>query len=337
MKLSVIVPAYNVEKYIERCILSILNQSLKEIEVILIDDGSSDQTRNICKKIAEIDTRLIVICQENQGVAKARNNGLTIAQGDYIIFIDSDDYIEKDCLVTVYKLACQTNADIVLWDLCNIYENGRRKYNHPIRGDERLFEKGQIAELEYMILSGQSESGESVLSLSGPVCKLIKKNLAKNCFFPENITLGEDTCYVLQLIKKCEKIKYINRYFYNRCIQSDSLSMKIDEMTAVRMSEYVNWVCEYYKEQEEKKAILNSFCYQRYQAIILDYFFSNRYKNYNEAIWNIKNYIKMTNYTIDYSKIFKRHHLRDKFLCVLIKLNFLQPIYLLCKLKNKIK
>ena len=100
-KISIVVPVYNCEQYIKKCIKSILNQTFKEFELILIDDESQDQSGEICEEYAKLDKRIIVIHQKNQGVSKTREKGLKIAKSKYVTFIDSDDYIKEDYL---YKL-----------------------------------------------------------------------------------------------------------------------------------------------------------------------------------------------------------------------------------------
>ncbi|MEI0700190.1 glycosyltransferase, partial [Brachyspira intermedia] len=112
IKISVIIPVYNVEKYLDKCLTSIINQSLKDIEIICINDGSTDSSLQILESYKEKDNRIIIINQKNLKQAAARNNGLKIAKGEYISFVDSDDYIEKDFLKKLYQTAINNNADI---------------------------------------------------------------------------------------------------------------------------------------------------------------------------------------------------------------------------------
>lgn len=115
-KVSVIVPVYNVENYIRKCLDSIISQTLKDIEIILVDDGSEDNSGKICDEYAEKDSRIIVIHQKNNGLSNARNTGLNIASGEYIGFVDSDDYIKSEMYSEMYQTAEKTDADMVL---CN--------------------------------------------------------------------------------------------------------------------------------------------------------------------------------------------------------------------------
>ena len=115
VKISVIVPVYNCEDYIGESISSLLNQTFKDIEIICMDDGSSDNSLNILNKIAANDSRLKVFSQENQGASVARNNALKKATGDYVYFFDADDYIVEDALEKVYKKAVSTDSEIVIF------------------------------------------------------------------------------------------------------------------------------------------------------------------------------------------------------------------------------
>ena len=111
---SVIVPVYNVEKYIEKCIESIFNNQINDVEIIIVNDGSTDNSRNIINKYAERDN-IVIIDQENAGLSAARNSGLKIAKGEYILFLDSDDYLEPEALDILYKVVCESRADLYVF------------------------------------------------------------------------------------------------------------------------------------------------------------------------------------------------------------------------------
>lgn len=111
--ISVIIPVYNVCNYLEKCVASVINQTHKELEIILIDDGSTDGSGELCDKLMDLDSRIIVVHQDNQGLSVARNTGLEIAKGDWIAFLDSDDWIEPDMYEVLLELAYEQSADIV--------------------------------------------------------------------------------------------------------------------------------------------------------------------------------------------------------------------------------
>ena len=113
-KVSVIIPVYNVEKYLRECLNSVINQTLKDIEIILVDDGSTDSSLSICQEYAKKDDRIIVLTQQNQGAAVARNNGIKIAKGEYLSILDSDDYFDLSMLEKLYNKAVKDDLDITI-------------------------------------------------------------------------------------------------------------------------------------------------------------------------------------------------------------------------------
>ena len=136
IKLSIIVPVYNVEQYLDECIQSLLNQTLKNIEIILVDDGSPDNSPQMCDEYAKQDSRIKVIHKVNRGLGYARNSGLEISQGEYVTFIDSDDYIDLKAYKTVCELMDSENLDELRFS-CNRFKNDKShsplKYtSHPI-------------------------------------------------------------------------------------------------------------------------------------------------------------------------------------------------------------
>lgn len=112
IKVSIVVPVYNTAKYLEKCLNSICSQTYHNLEIILIDDGSTDQSLNICNSFAEKDSRIHVVHQENKGLSNARNKGMELATGSYISFFDSDDYVEPNMIETMLKVSLFHNADV---------------------------------------------------------------------------------------------------------------------------------------------------------------------------------------------------------------------------------
>lgn len=133
MMISVIVPVYNSEQYLLRCVGSIQGQSIQDIEILLIDDGSQDNSPAICDRLAATDSRIRVIHQENKGVAAARNAGLDVAQGDYVTFVDSDDWIEQNMYERMLRVAEEYSCDVVLCDCVKDDRKHSTVYSHEIR------------------------------------------------------------------------------------------------------------------------------------------------------------------------------------------------------------
>ncbi|MCL2519058.1 MAG: glycosyltransferase [Oscillospiraceae bacterium] len=206
-KISIIVPVYNVEKYFDKCINSILNQTYLNVEVILINDGSSDGSGQLCDKYKEQDNRIKVMHQDNQGQAIARNNGLDIATGNYIGFVDSDDWIEDDMYELLYKNIINYTADI---SMC--------KYT-PIEEDQ-LYTPNLSFENRIVVLEGNDIIKHNLLKyddenrINDGVCnKLYKRYLFDEIRFPPN-KIYEDIMATYQLIQKAKKFVLSSDYKY---------------------------------------------------------------------------------------------------------------------------
>lgn len=225
-KISVIVPVYKVEKYLSRCIDSILAQTFKDFELILIDDGSPDGSGKICDEYAESDSRIIVIHQENSGVSAARNAGLKIAQGEYITFIDSDDWVDSDYLSFLYQLAVDNNADIACCTLLGIDEN--EDNFEIIKLTDNFNEEKNIS-----LSNGNFEIGKWY-SFAAPFCKLIKKVIIDDnkLQFDKSLTIGEDLVFYLQLMHFAKHVIASAKPKYHYFQRNDSAmhSMSFDNM-----------------------------------------------------------------------------------------------------------
>lgn len=186
-KISIIVPVYNVENYLDKCLESIVNQLYKELEIILIDDGSKDKSYLICKKWEKKDCRIKVIHQSNRGVSAARNVGLEIATGNYIAFVDPDDIISRDMFSSMIKNMQDNGADIVA---CGVAERF-------LNQEERIYKKG-----ENPIKLNKKESINRALMLSDDIGgvvwdKLWKRDVIKNIRFDEELAIAEDRLFVI--------------------------------------------------------------------------------------------------------------------------------------------
>lgn len=138
VKVSVIVPVYNVERYVRECLLSIINQTLKDIEIIIVNDGSTDSSYKICEEVARMDERVRLFSQENSGLGPARNFGMSLARGEYLSFVDSDDYIEEGFLECLYGHAAGCDADVAEAEIRIYHESSGKSAYHLFDRDERL-------------------------------------------------------------------------------------------------------------------------------------------------------------------------------------------------------
>lgn len=210
-KVSVIIPVYNVERYVEKSIQSVLNQSMKDIEIILVNDGSTDKSGEICDRYGEKEERIIVIHKENGGLSSARNVGVKAASGDYIGFIDSDDYIESVMYETLYQMAERDSADVAVCGVYDVYKNGKVP---------------QCASREVFVCDQEEMFGHILLGekISGTVCnKLIRKDIAKTLEFPVG-KLFEDVFYSALLVQKIKKVSVTTEPMYFYVHRSDSIT-----------------------------------------------------------------------------------------------------------------
>ncbi len=210
--ISVIVPIFNTGEYLYDCLDSIARQTYKNLEVILVDDGSTDSSSKICDEYAVQDTRFRVIHKQNQGVSKARNAALQVAQGEYIGFVDSDDIIELDMYEFLYAKAIEYNAEISICGTKVIDNSGERK----------------LTNLNELTVLNSDVAAENLLFgrvFTGSPCdKLFKKECIEEVFFPEDIYNGEDIYFVFKSILNSSKIIVAPESKYNYCKREGSAS-----------------------------------------------------------------------------------------------------------------
>ena len=198
--ISVIIPVYNVEKYLPRCMDSVLGQTYQNIEVLLVDDGSKDSSGAICDQYAKRDERVRVWHTKNQGPSAARNLGIERAQGEYLLFVDSDDMISADHIQFLYEKLQMSNADLAI---CS----------YSVTDSDTFTESNQTMQLEW--------TGEQALECllyqkyftTGPWCKLFRKDVFKEVRFPVG-TLYEDTLAIAQAVGKTHKVVYSDAVKY---------------------------------------------------------------------------------------------------------------------------
>lgn len=234
--ISVIVPVYNVEKYICKCIDSIVNQTYKNLEIILIDDGSLDNCPQICDEYAKKDSRIKVIHKKNGGVSSARNMGIGIAKGEYIGFVDSDDLIHKDMYKLMLEFLSENNLDIVN---CNVLEITTEDFFSDevfdlVKNKNYIINK---IDAYNKILLFNSDNGINPFT----VCKLIKKTLLSNIIFNLDFSIGEDMLFCLDVIKESNRIGLLESklYFYNRQEQSVTKTFSAKKITHIKSIEKI--------------------------------------------------------------------------------------------------
>lgn len=203
-KISVIVPVFNSEDYLEKCLDSILNQTLNDIEIILIDDGSTDASLEIIKQYEKKYNNIKYKTKKNEGQAIARNLGIEMATGRFICFVDSDDYIENTMLQKLYEYAIKNNSDIVICDYIEEYEN-------------------KVIKKDSLYIDAESVHKSYILSVAGPCSKIIKTEIFKqnNLKFLEN-NIYEDLAIIPVLALYTKNISYCKEILYHYVIRNNS-------------------------------------------------------------------------------------------------------------------
>ncbi|WBW98954.1 glycosyltransferase [Oceanirhabdus sp. W0125-5] len=209
VKISVIVPVYNAEQYIQQCIESLLCQTLKECEFIFINDGSEDKSREVIEEYIKLDNRIKLINQENQGVSMARNTGIHFATGEYIGFVDADDYIDGNMYEVLYQAAKESDCDVVISNFKSEIHQQKviTKYPFPIN----IVLNDEFIEQEILTYFLREDNLNTVCNKVYK-SKIIKEN---NIKFPQKVPLGEDGMFNMCFFSKAKIMKYIDYSGYN--------------------------------------------------------------------------------------------------------------------------
>lgn len=270
---SVVVPVYNVEKYIDRCIKSIINQSYSNIEILLIDDGSTDKSSVICDKYAKKDSRIIVVHKDNEGLGLTRNCGIELAKGEYITFVDSDDYIEENTIFDAINVIRKDNSDVVMYGFNRVSSNNEIKEFVPNPRKNRYEYDEVLNELlpDY-ISEDPSEHISRNFTNSSCTClfktKLFKKSKVR--YASERKIISEDTYMMINLFPYIKSVSIINHCYYNYCENLSSLShsYRKDRFKALKI--FYNCCVEVFDKNKYNEKV-----YERFNYLFLNYVFAN--------------------------------------------------------------
>ena len=255
-KVSIIVPVYNTEKYLARCINSIIAQSFTDFELILVNDGSTDNSLKICEEYATKDSRIVVIHKENGGVSSARNKGLDIANGEWISFVDADDWISISYLSDLITDISTSSTDIIFHGRVNVLPSNKKTIITP---------NNSI----YNTANNYSEffNEFNLLKFCAPYSKLFRLKIIrdKHICFNTSLKIGEDCDFLLKYLSYCNLIKTSKIANYNYLIHSNSASHKLNSFN----DEFDELIClsETYQNFSKSKKVSWSFWLQ-YEKMI---------------------------------------------------------------------
>lgn len=228
--ITIIVPVYNVEKYLEQCVSSLTHQTIKDIEIILVDDDSPDNCPVICDEWAAKDSRIRVIHKNNEGLGMACNSGLEVATGEYVAFCDSDDWIEPDMYKDLYDVAKRENADVVYSGIRKVTDSGIVTPMHQVEKFKIHSTASDISNFAMgMIASGPAFSKERETPMSAKIAIYKREFLVKNNihFESERKLISEDLFFNLDILEKSECVVEVPNVYYNYRVNQASLSSKI--------------------------------------------------------------------------------------------------------------
>lgn len=289
-KISIIVPIYNVEKYLPKCIESILAQTYRNLELILVDDGSPDNSPKICDEYAKKDDRIIVIHKPNGGVSSARNAGLDRATGKYIGFVDPDDYITGDMYAFMIDGMEKSGANMAICGYDYINENGKVERPYNVRENELLTQK--------QFMSMQFDMPPTVRH--GVVNKLFIAEIFKEIRFPEGLHSSEDVYVLTECAKRLTKAVFIHQPLYKNLLRSGSAThggLKIEDLAAsfnAHEKMHIDSTSLYPEIKSHSIAFLMDVCVLKYneakqKAVILD---SEQREEVKEHLKYMRKFIK---------------------------------------------
>ena len=231
-KVSIIIPVYNVEKYLKRCLDSLVNQTLEDIEIILVDDSSTDSSLEICRDAAKKDSRIKVLSKPNEGAGRARNKALEVASGKYIGFLDSDDFVEQDMFKTLYEKAEKYNSDLVMSGVLfvdgNMFsEKGECVKKIYFEKDTHFETEEELKVLRMGIVGAKPDNADDSKYGMSIWKNLFKHEIIKEnnlIFQSEREMLSEDALFMIDYIACIKRATGINEAFYNYCRNGASIS-----------------------------------------------------------------------------------------------------------------
>lgn len=333
---SIIVPVYKTEYFLAECIESLINQTYKKIEIILVDDGSPDESGKICDEYKEIDKRIKVIHQKNQGVSVARNKGLYESKGSWVIFVDGDDVAEKNMVEKLYNATQKDDCEIVFGNY-NILTKQNKLPKIYFKGSGKIFS----SEEKNILIEKCMEN------LGVPWGKIYKKSLIvdNNIEFKPNLKRMQDSIFNIYIFKESTKIKYIEDIVYNYRQFMESSCYKYTKDIDITSMQILNETKQFIEKYNLQKELMNAYYKKCVKLLIeivkLKYIPYECKMSYKQKIKQIKQLIKEEPYKQAKSKaIISQLNTNYRIGYLLIKFNFINLLYVYYKLiyinKNKV-
>lgn len=252
-KVSIIVPCWGVEKYLDRCVESLVNQTLKDIEIILVDDESPDRVPEMCDEWAKKDSRIKVIHKKNGGLGFARNSGLEVATGEYVAFLDSDDFVDIAAYETVYHEAVKDNLDVCYFQRRRVDQNNRRIEISTQKSADSYYGRKEV-DLYMMNLIGHKPSDRIQRTESFSVCMgIMRRSIIEeyHCrFTSEKIVASEDLLFQLDFLPHVDRVTILPVVHYNYYINTSSITQNYNDQKRDRMKRLLDEIKSKLSESE---------------------------------------------------------------------------------------
>lgn len=339
--ISIIVPVYNAEKYINRCIDSLVNQTYKNIEIILIDDGSDDKSGFLCDTYAKKDDRIRVVHQENQGVSVARNRGIDVAKGEWIIFVDADDWLDIDLCMTLNDILNE-EMDICFFTFCEESENRTKGHSNEMlkEGECEIYDKNKLNTMQKAILHSPMCQFTSVGS---PWAKVYSRKLINeyNLRFQPGMVKGEDHLFNLEVLEYAHRGLYFNKACYHYRITATSARHKYNPDIIPIIRKQYELIGKFLKENNKGEIFQRLYYNAIYRRFMIDSMIDFcHYDNPKTYCTRRKEYITALNSEPFYTarKSVKLNHewpLKERILGCMVNLHLFGVICVLYRIKNR--
>jgi len=331
-KISIIIPVYNTEKYLKRCLESIINQTYTNLEIICINDGSKDNSLQIINEYKKKDNRIVIIDKVNQGVSEARNDGIKLSSGEYIVFVDADDYVELSMISTLYDTMKKYNVDVVKTSYNIVLDNNKCIkfiYNDKF-ANKILLQKDAINVFKQYFFDGIAIWGT-----------LYKKSLIDSIDkFDKNFVYGEDVLFFLNVLLNAKSIYFSNDFLYNYMYNNEGAcfnikNYEINKQNYIEFSKIIidKLIENNFMSNDEKRIMNKSYLGSFLSCFLYSFYInSNSLKKFKMEIESIKkdSYINelLNNYSL------KNISLRFKVIIFCVKYNLFSVLYVLFKIRN---
>lgn len=282
--ISIVVPVYKVpHNYLNKCIESLISQTYKNIEIILVDDGSPDDCGDICDDYAKKDSRIKVLHKENGGLSSARNSGVENARGDFVIFVDGDDWIEPETCEVLFQEYLKTNTDLVMFGMVRDFNGTLEKYKYKLT-ENHYYDKKECLQLQKYVLDFNS-------NISTATTKLIKREVLISNTIKHNESLkqgAEGIVFNLQLFEAISSATFIDKPFYHYIYNNESISTTYNERNIDLVLECFKYIYEYIRQTDERKTLLLATFWTRISYMIITTVISGYYNPANNDSFNVK-------------------------------------------------